>query len=138
MRERGFVYFDAHFENILTDGESLYFSDLGLAVSDKFELTPDEIAFMAMHDNYDQSRSVTSLVHCIVTNLPGDGPWHQRVEPLQRGTEGKLSPAAKGTLRRYAEVAVLMREFSQKLIHENRLMPYPRQLLDDLLHVSFD
>jgi len=35
MRERGFIHFDAHFENILTDGESLYFSDFGLGSVNK-------------------------------------------------------------------------------------------------------
>ncbi|MFI7135214.1 hypothetical protein ACIBQ1_56840 [Nonomuraea sp. NPDC050153] len=33
MNSRGLLHFDAHFENILTGGQRLYFADYGLAVS---------------------------------------------------------------------------------------------------------
>ena len=49
MRERGLVHFDAHFLNILTDGHGLYFSDFGLALSDQFDLSDRERAFLREH-----------------------------------------------------------------------------------------
>lgn len=39
MNAHGLVHFDAHFRNILTDGETLFLSDFGLALSEKFDLT---------------------------------------------------------------------------------------------------
>ncbi len=40
MKSRGLAHFDAHFDNILTDGHRLYFSDFGLSLSMNFELAP--------------------------------------------------------------------------------------------------
>ena len=45
MNSRGLLHFDAHFENILTDGQRLFFADYGLAISSRFELSPEEVAF---------------------------------------------------------------------------------------------
>lgn len=42
MNTRGLLHFDAHFENILTDGQRLFFADYGLAISSRFELSRDE------------------------------------------------------------------------------------------------
>ena len=39
MNARGLLHFDAHFQNILTDGERLYFADYGLAISSRFDLS---------------------------------------------------------------------------------------------------
>ncbi|HET6635714.1 MAG TPA: protein kinase family protein, partial [Streptomyces sp.] len=41
MNARGLLHFDAHFHNILTDGRRLYFTDYGLALSSRFDLTAD-------------------------------------------------------------------------------------------------
>lgn len=49
MNSRGLLHFDAHFENILTDGQRLYFADYGLALSSGFELSPDEAGFFDRH-----------------------------------------------------------------------------------------
>ena len=45
MNAQGLLHFDAHFWNILTDGESLYFSDFGLAISSRFDLSEAEMVF---------------------------------------------------------------------------------------------
>ena len=42
---QNFLHMDAHFENILTDGKQLYYSDFGLALSDKFTLSNIEKHF---------------------------------------------------------------------------------------------
>jgi len=39
MTARGFIHFDVHFHNVLTDTERCYFADFGLATSDRFDLT---------------------------------------------------------------------------------------------------
>jgi hypothetical protein len=62
MSDEGVLHLDAHFENILTDGERLYLGDFGLALSRSFELQPDEFAFFERHANFDRCTVVTSLV----------------------------------------------------------------------------
>jgi tRNA A-37 threonylcarbamoyl transferase component Bud32 len=49
MNAQGLLHFDAHFWNILTDGESLYFSDFGLAISSRFDLSEAEMDFFKEH-----------------------------------------------------------------------------------------
>lgn len=61
MQSNGFLHFDAHFQNILTDGHQLYFSDFGLAISKEFELSSDESAFFELHCDYDFATVLTLL-----------------------------------------------------------------------------
>ncbi|WP_459802651.1 BUD32 family EKC/KEOPS complex subunit [Herbidospora sp. RD11066] len=65
MSARGLVHFDAHFRNVLTDGESLYFADFGLALSTEFDLLPDERAFLEAHLRYDHDYTAVCLVRQI-------------------------------------------------------------------------
>lgn len=88
MRNRGFVHFDAHFGNILTDGRQLYFADLGLAVSRTFDLTPEEAAFLDLHRDYDEAYVMSGL--------------HRRFESLSR----------------HAETAEVIRDFHRQLMKD--------------------
>ncbi|MCQ4201276.1 protein kinase family protein [Streptomyces coelicoflavus] len=63
MNTRGLLHFGAHFENILTDGQRLFFTDYGLAISSRFDLTRDEVDFFDQHRAYDQYYAVTHLVN---------------------------------------------------------------------------
>lgn len=54
INSRGLLHFDAHFMNILTDGQQLYFADFGLATCTRFELSEAESDFFKKHLNYDQ------------------------------------------------------------------------------------
>ena len=69
MNARGLLHFDAHFENILTDGKRLYFADYGLAISSRFEMSPDHADFFDRHQSYDRCYTVTYLVNWLVTDL---------------------------------------------------------------------
>jgi hypothetical protein len=71
MNSRGLLHFDAHFENILTDGRRLYFTDYGLAISSQFELSQDEAGFFGRHQAYDRRYTATYLVNWLVTALYG-------------------------------------------------------------------
>ena len=62
---------DAHFENIATDGEEIYFVDFGLALSDTFELAEPEATFIERHRCFDGVTAMTSLVHAIFTRHAG-------------------------------------------------------------------
>ncbi|MGA4844917.1 hypothetical protein ACOBQB_00960 [Streptomyces sp. G5(2025)] len=70
MNACGLLHFDAHFENILTDGRQLFFADYGLAISSRFELAQGEADFFDQHRTYDQcygfprqSRQPLSVMH---------------------------------------------------------------------------
>ena len=59
---------DAHFENILTDGEQLYYSDFGLALSDKFTLSNIENHFTKDNADYDYASGSSNLMHTVLTS----------------------------------------------------------------------
>jgi serine/threonine protein kinase len=102
LSSQRFVHFDAHFANILTDGEHLYLSDFGLTLSAQFTLTPEESRFLALHRDFDRS--------CVVTLLVGFG----------------------GNVDRYGPIAAVMNEFFRKLRAESKNTPYPADELSRL------
>jgi hypothetical protein len=53
LREKGIVHFDAHFWNILADGERPYLADFGLVLDRNFALNAEEKAFLRRHADYD-------------------------------------------------------------------------------------
>ncbi|GAA4066996.1 protein kinase family protein [Nonomuraea soli] len=61
MRSRGLVHFDAHFHNIMSDGEQVYFTDFGLALSERFDLSPEERDFLGRHWDYDRLTVVAQV-----------------------------------------------------------------------------
>ncbi len=119
MRNAHFVHFDAHLNNILTDGTRLYFADFGLAVHESFDLTQDERSFLANHAEYDSARFASSLVHTICRAIPGDESWSQKLTKPNLQTES-LPPAAVAALQKHARIAKYMAHFAQTLINTNR------------------
>jgi hypothetical protein len=53
LRKHGVIHFDAHFGNILSDGERAYLTDFGLVLDRSFELSDDELAFFEANIHYD-------------------------------------------------------------------------------------
>jgi hypothetical protein len=136
MNARGLLHFDAHFENILTDGRRLYFADYGLALSSRFDLSRDEIDFFDRHRTYDRCYATTHLVHWLVTALYGYG-GKERDALVRACAEGEhptgLPDAAAAILTRYSPLAVVMADFYLKLQGESRQTPYP---LEEIHRVS--
>jgi hypothetical protein len=139
MNDCGLLHFDAHFENILTDGERLFFTDFGLAISDRFPLSPDEAAFYQRHRGYDRCYSVTHLVIWLATALYGCRGEER--EALLRGFAAGERPtgipeAAASILARHAPVAAVMSGFYREFQQQSRETPYPldqlRRVLPDL------
>lgn len=119
MRSANFIHFDAHLNNILTDGARLYFADFGLALHDSFDLTQDERNFLTNHTEYDAARFASSLVHTICRAMPGDEGWSQKLADLELQTKS-LPPAAVSALQNYAVTAKYMAQFARTLINTNR------------------
>ena len=63
---------DASFDNILTDGEGLYFSDFGLALTSRFELSAEESGFLVEHVDFDRAYTTMHLVHHLAERMRGD------------------------------------------------------------------
>lgn len=133
MNASGLMHFDAHFENILTDGKQLYLSDFGLALSSKFDLTPAETEFLKQHQSYDQACAAVNLLHCIITSLFGKEHWEIRLREYLTGALSKAPPVINTIINRYAPIALLMDEFFQKLQKESKSTPYPARQVEKLL-----
>ncbi|MEU8995729.1 protein kinase family protein [Streptomyces caniferus] len=132
MNARGLLHFDAHFENILTDGRRLFFADYGLAVSSRFALSPEEAAFFDRHRTYDRCYTVTHLVHWLVAHLYGYGrderdAWVRACAAGERpsGIPGQ----AAALLAQHAPLAAVMAGFYRKVQKESRRTPYPLEEL---------
>ena len=134
MSANGLQHFDAHFRNILTDGERLFVTDFGLASSSRFELSGGEVRFLEEHALHDGCYVVTELVNWVVSALSDAGRhgWtHPRVRNdfVRRCAEGQEVPElprqAAAIVRRYAPVAVVVNDFYFKLHGESRKTPYP-------------
>ncbi|WP_245657774.1 protein kinase family protein [Herbidospora mongoliensis] len=110
MSSRGLVHFDAHFRNVLTDGEALYFADFGLALSSAFDLSPAERAFLTAHLRYDRDYTAGFLVHQIRRTWGADVP-----------------PDLAEIVGRHARTALVHEEFHHRLMTETKLTPYPAQ-----------
>lgn len=109
MSSRGLLHFDGHFQNVLTDGERLYFADYGLAISSAFDLSEEEIAFFAEHEDYDRHYTVTHLV------------WWFAYELRSRG----VPPRIAEILHRHNDVAAVMKDFYRRFQNESRRARYP-------------
>ncbi len=132
MNSRGLLHFDAHFENILTDGRRLYFADYGLALSSRFELSREEAEFFDSHQTYDRCYTASYLVHWLVTALYGYDR-EDRYALVRACAEGKhpagipgvVPKEAASIIRRHAPLALVMWDFIDELRYRSRSTPYP-------------
>jgi hypothetical protein len=103
MNRNGLLHFDAHFGNILTDGQRLYFADLGLATSPRFDLSAAESDFVGRNLSHDVLRpdpaGQLAGEQCLRGVWPGHGRPRraQRLHPpLRRRCPGRGCPGRGG------------------------------------------
>jgi len=132
MREHGLVHFDAHFLNILTDGHGLYFSDFGLALSDRFDLSDQERAFLREHRCYDRDYTAAHLVnHHVAERVRGERNRRRFVRAWAAGDRpGDVPASAAAILTRYAGTTAVLNDFHQSLMERSKQTPYPRAELE--------
>ncbi|MBD2059707.1 hypothetical protein H6F88_27570 [Oculatella sp. FACHB-28] len=65
LRTKGIIHFDAHFRNVLTDGEQTYLTDFGLALDKSFAPTEEEENFFEQNTFYDYGEVLRNLGHPI-------------------------------------------------------------------------
>jgi hypothetical protein len=128
MNARGLLHFDAHFQNLLTDGERLFFADYGLAISSRFDLAAPEAAFFAEHQDYDARYSFTHLAIWLVTALYGYRREERRAF-LHACAQGErptgIPPRIADIISRHAPTAEVMTGFYRDLLETSRQTPYP-------------
>lgn len=111
MKSQNLIHFDAHFHNILTDGNRLYFSDFGLATSYNFELSEEERNFFKYHLDYDSYSATTNFLHCLVTHYVGKDKWVESLRELMSEKPQKFPSYFGAIIKRYAPTALLMDKF---------------------------
>lgn len=138
MTARGLQHFDAHFLNVLTDGERLYLTDFGLALSADFALTPPEAAFLTAHTTYDRAYTRSWLVNWLLTELCAPASDEARTA-LVRSLPDSVPTASPGTralFARHAEVTRPMTDFYMSLLNGETRTPYPAQAVREALDAA--
>ncbi|MEU9989145.1 protein kinase family protein [Streptomyces sp. NPDC048045] len=127
MSSHGLVHFDAHFANVLTDGQLLYFADFGLALSSGFELSAAEAVFLSDHLAYDRCHTVSHLLrHHLPDGLRG-GVEHEAFlrEWIAGRQPGDVPREIAAIIDRHARTAVVLGEFQRRFLTESKRTPFP-------------
>ncbi len=129
LRSRGVSHFDAHFDNVLTDGQRIYLSDFGLATSRHFQLDDAERDFVALTADHDLAYCASALVNLVTgTLLNFDGP-RERNEYVRRCKLTGRAPGLTGlcaeTVMRYAGIATIVNDFYWRLHGGELTAEYP-------------
>ncbi len=140
INSRGLLHFDAHFNNIMTNGHDLYFSDFGLATCSRFELSEVELVFFKKNYSYDQCYTMAYFVEWLLTELFGAENWvigdyNSILHEYAAGKGRPLLPAIEKIIRRYAPLAVVMNEFFIKL-KKSKTTSYPTSELECICNVN--
>lgn len=135
INERGLLHMDAHFENIVTDGEEIYLTDFGLALSDTFELSDSENAFFKRHRCFDSATTLTSLVHAIFTRHAGVRGWRDAMRALLDGSGRpfyEMPEADRDFLNRRGPLWLAMASFYRSL-QDDITTDFPAEEIQRLL-----
>ncbi|WP_406150963.1 protein kinase family protein [Streptomyces sp. NBC_01012] len=129
MSSRGLVHFDTHFDNLLTDGQLVYFADFGLASSRDFELSSPEAAFLTDHLLYDRCYAPGHLLRHHLPEAVRGGAEHEvflREWMAGRRPDG-VPPGIGAIIDRHAPHAVVLDGFHRRLITESKRTPFPAE-----------
>lgn len=158
LRKHGIVHFDAHFYNILTDGELFYLTDFGLVLDRQFSLTEEETAFLSRHMYYDYGEVLSSLGFMIVqafdvlseveksavraslaipenTRTPELVPvLLKHIEQIHAAGLLKLDPGYVAAIVKYRSAITLMQDFMSAMWANNsKDTPFPHARLQRIL-----
>lgn len=128
LSARGMVHFDAHFTNVLTDGQLIYLADFGLTLSDQFDLSMAEKDFLNAYLAYDEHYVANHLIRYY---LGADTETFLQNWIAGRRPHGVL-PQSAAILDRRARAALVLNEFHRRLIEESKRTPFPAGELNRL------
>jgi hypothetical protein len=92
LRMKGITHFDAHFQNVLTDGEQTYLTDFGLVLDKSFALTKEEETFFEQHTFYDYGEVLRNLSHLMRSPYDACSENHKRRLMEKYGIKADLQP----------------------------------------------
>ncbi|WP_329204521.1 protein kinase family protein [Streptomyces sp. NBC_00683] len=127
MSSRGLVHFDAHFDNVLTDGRLIYFADFGLALSSGFELSREEREFHSDHLTYDACYVAGHLLrHHLPEGVRGTVEHDAFLRNWLAGDKPVgVPPGIAAIIDRHAPAAVVLGRFHHRLLTVTKRTPYP-------------
>jgi serine/threonine protein kinase len=144
LRKNGIIHFDAHFHNVVTDGERPYLTDFGLVLDRSFALTEDEAAFFRANTHYDYGMilgCLGGLVHSTYEALPKSDQHRiaerygmtevvdgykrmsiflDHIEEIHADGVLKLDPRAVTSVVRYRSIIALMQDFLVDMSRNNK------------------
>jgi hypothetical protein len=139
MNALGLLHGDAHFGNILTDGHRLYFADLGLATSERFALSPDELNYLHHNASLDRAYVLAKWVNWLVNAFaPTANSLQERMALVRAVAQGQavqqlipeLPSEVAAIIHRHAAIASLVNDFYVELHSERRSAHYPRDEIE--------
>ena len=142
MNSLGLLHGDAHHDNILTDGNRLYFADLGLATSARFALSSDELGYLQHNASLDRGYVLAKWVNWLVKAWsPTVRSLRERMELVRAIAQGQalhqlipdLPSSVAAIIHRHAPIATAVNDFYVKLHSDGRSVPYPREDIEALL-----
>jgi hypothetical protein len=128
LRRHDLLHFDGHFGNLRADADRIYLTDFGLATSPRFDLAPDERAFVAAHADHDADYAAMRLVNWLVSTGCGVTDVAERNAHVRRcaaGTPADLPPAAAAVVARHAPAAARLNEHYWRLFDGDLHAEYP-------------
>lgn len=131
MKSQGFLHFDAHCHNVLSNNNHIYFADFGLAISQGFELSSEEIDFFEKHVDYDRYYVASALARGAIDATLGEGKCELMLNTY-RSTgkiETALPPAITPIVQKYLPVADVMDDFFRRLQKQSKSTPFPEDAL---------
>ena len=135
MNTSGLLHFDTHLGNVLANEPDIYLTDLGLASSASFDLTPDELKFLDANKTHDVAYLTTRLLNWVVTNLGGIAERELRDETIRCIAAGEparsvLPDRGAAIVERFAPVASIINSFYERLHGEDRNAIYPADAVE--------
>jgi serine/threonine protein kinase len=139
LRKHGIIHFDAHFHNILTDGERPYLTDFGLVLDKSFTLTDAELGFFKANTHYDYGEVLSCLGYVLYSayealpeaeqcqlkakyGVEDGAQGHDlmlvllaNIEKLQVDSLLKLDERDAACMVRYRDIIALMQNFYSEL-----------------------
>lgn len=126
MSSRGLVHFDAHFNNLLTDGRLIYFADFGLALSSRFELSAAEEQFLWDHLAYDRHYTAGHLLHHLLDRLRGETDKDVFLQEWSAGRRPSgVWPQIAAIIERHARSTLVLDGFHRRLLTQSKQTPFP-------------
>ncbi len=144
LRTKGIIHFDAHFRNVLTDGEQTYLTDFGLILDKSFMLTAHEKSFFEQNTFYDYGEILRNIGHLIRSpyDLCSENNKHRirekygikegfklyelgsilldNIEQIHADGDIKLDEFYVASIVKYRSIIALMQDFFSQMWENNK------------------